>query len=571
MIQFSELKFRNILSTGNPWTVIALDEFHNTLVMGENGSGKSTILDALTFVLFNKPFRKINRPQLVNSISEGDLMVEIKFTIGTRNYKVRRGIKPGVFDIYVEGKLVPAPSSAKDHQAFLETQILKFNYKAFTQVVILGSSTFVPFMQLVPAQRREIIEDLLDINIFSAMNGILKERITEHKEINQANQGSIALKDQFVKLQAGTLNRIKSSNDTEIGKIKETLKQNKIEWQHYLDSGMDCAFAITYAQKKPWVLNLPQNIAKLRDAEKILGTLARKITGITKHISFFEDNQDCPTCEQELEVGFKQTSIREHREKQTECLQAQTDLEARIKTMEATVTKGTESMAYIEETKVKMAGWETKQLAANTIITTLETQISNIHAKEDTTKIQQEIEEAEVEMAALEVTKQELAEMSELYKQAASLLKDSGIKTLIVKQYLPVMNRLINQYLAKMDFFVNFELDENFTETIKSRHRDEFSYASFSEGEKTRINLALLFTWRAVARMKNSINTNLLIMDEIFDSSLDDAGTQEFLKILYALGMDQNIFVISHKSDQLQDKFKNTILFEKIKGYSKIV
>ena len=568
MIHFHSIQWKNFLSTGNNWIKIDLDRQPATLIIGENGVGKSTILDALTFSLFGKPFRKINKPQLVNSVNDGDCLVEISFTIGSVLYVVRRGIKPTVFEIFADGQPLNQLANFKDFQELLETQILRINFKSFTQVVILGSSTFVPFMQLPAAHRREVIEDLLDIQIFYSMNNTLKQKNSVLKDESRENQSSIALNEQLVSVQAKNLKRMEEGNQDIIDKHNTdiSLQQAEIDGMNALTNEHRDAI-------KPLELKLinekPQK-KKLKEAESINSKLQSRENALHREISFYEDHDECPTCQQDIDGHFKTGTISSKKEKLTEVEEARTNIKEILDQVNTVLGENTNVKDKIYEIQTEISSLDTQIKASKQIIKSLTESVTKLQDQGDVTKVKEEIEKANSVLEDLNTKKETFSNKSELHKVAASLLKDSGIKTLIIKQYLPIMNNLINKYLASLDFFVNFNLDEGFNETIKSRHRDDFSYASFSEGEKMRIDLALLFTWRTVAKLKNSTNTNLLILDEVFDSSLDDTGTQEFLKILYTLGKEQNVFVISHKGDVLQDKFNTIIKFEKVKGYSRI-
>ena len=568
MIHFHSIQWKNFLSTGNNWIKIDLDRQPATLIIGENGVGKSTILDALTFSLFGKPFRKINKPQLVNSVNDGDCLVEISFTIGTVLYVVRRGIKPSVFEILANGQPLNQLANFKDFQELLETQILRINFKSFTQVVILGSSTFVPFMQLPAAHRREVIEDLLDIQIFSSMNNVLKQKVSALKDESRENQSSIALNEQLVTVQTKNLKRMEEGNQDIIDKHNTDISIQQAE--------IDGMNALTNEHRdaiKPLELRLinekPQK-KKLKEAESIDSKLQSRENTLHREISFYEDHDECPTCQQDIDGHFKTGTLSTKKEKLTEVEEARTNIKEILDQVNTTLGENTNVKNKIYEIQTEISSLDTQIKASKQIIKSLTESIDKLQDQGDVTKVKKEIEKATSALNDLNAKKETFSNKTELHKVASALLKDSGIKTLIIKQYLPVMNNLINKYLASLDFFVNFNLDEGFNETIKSRHRDDFSYASFSEGEKMRIDLALLFTWRTIAKLKNSTNTNLLILDEVFDSSLDDTGTQEFLKILYTLGKDQNVFVISHKGDVLQDKFNTIIKFEKVKGYSRI-
>lgn len=568
MIQFHSVRWKNFLSTGNTWIKVDLDQHLNTLIVGENGTGKSTILDALTFSLFGKPFRKINKPQLVNSVNEGDCLVEVSFTIGTVLYVVRRGIKPAVFDILVNGQPLDQTANIRDFQELLETQILRLNYKSFTQVVILGSSTFVPFMQLSAANRREVIEDLLDIQIFSVMNTILKQKVSLLKDDINENDTNVSLKEQFVQVQTETLERIEKDNQKIITRYQNDIDLLSEEVADQQTKIQDNKAEVAPLELK--IVNLKKHESKFKDAEKIDGKLQTKNLGLTRELDFYNDHDECPTCQQDIDNQFKKTKTKTLKTKEKEVAKARKDMIKLLAEIEKKIENDQAVVDQIQELNTEINSLETKISATKQIIKTLNDNIKELSTKGDVDKVKEDVEQATQELKTLNEEKETLTNKSEVQKIAATLLKDSGIKTLIIKQYLPIMNSLINKYLGNMDFFVNFTLDESFNETIKSRHRDEFSYASFSEGEKMRIDLALLFTWRTVAKLKNSTNTNLLVLDEVFDSSLDDTGTQEFLKILYTLGKDQNVFVISHKGDVLQDKFSNIIKFEKIKGFSRI-
>jgi len=567
MINFKYVRWKNFLSTGNQPTEIQLDRNPTTLIIGENGAGKSTILDALCFGLFGKPFRNISKNQLVNSINNGGAMVEVEFSIGSVQYKVIRGIKPNKFEIYQNDKLMNLEANARDYQKILEQQILKLNYGSFTQVVILGSSTFVPFMQLKARHRREVVEEILDIKIFSTMNLILKQKLKTVMEDIRDIEYQYNLETEKVSLQENLISDLKDNKDKIIKQKQSLIDSNEEEIFSRTKEKSDIE-----TQDKELLESITDKTsvdAKSSKLKEFRATLNEKHKTHSDMINFFETNEDCPTCEQHIDETFKESMI----------VSKKSDIEelsvgmGRLKKELASVAARSDEIKgitnNIRSNSIKLA-------TINQSITELEKFNSKLHTEveqftkdgvgqSDTVKL----EELKVNVKDIGQRRTELRE-SKIYLEASrSMLMDTGIKTKIIKQYLPIMNKLINKYLTSMEYYVNFTIDENFEETIKSRFRDEFSYASFSEGEKMRIDLALLFTWRAIAKMKNSTNTNLLILDEIFDSSLDGTGTDEFLKILNTLG-NENVFVISHKQDALADKFRSTIRFEKIKNFSHV-
>jgi DNA repair exonuclease SbcCD ATPase subunit len=566
MIVFHKIRYKNFLSTGNVFTEIALDRHKTTLIVGENGAGKSTVLDALSYALYGRAFRNINKPQLINSINRKGLLVELEFTVGKKTYMIRRGIKPSVFEIYQSGKILDQHAESKEHQEMLEKTILKLSHKAFSQIVILGSASFVPFMQLTAANRREIIEDLLDIGIFSTMNSLLKDKI-QANNTDVINIGyEIKLAEETIAIEEKHIEQLKTNNEENARKINDQIHRlddsiSKEELEVEKIKGQVSVLAKDVEDKK----KVEAKVTKLATYERMLEDKHRVLKS---EIKFFEENDSCPTCSQEITGAFKQTSIN-NRSSELE------NVKSGLKLIEDDIKIAEERVAEIELVQNQI---RSHQQSISRLQSSIQTQI----------KFKQELlssltspvvvsvdNEANVgtlkeKLASLVSREEELVKEKQVLATAALLLKDTGIKTKIIKQYVPIMNKLINKYLAAMDFFVNFELNENFEETIKSRYRDEFSYNSFSEGEKLRIDLALLFTWRAIAKMRNSTNTNLLIMDEIFDSSLDSSGTDEFLKLLMSLSNETNILIISHKGDQLFDKFDTVIKFENVKNFSKI-
>jgi DNA repair exonuclease SbcCD ATPase subunit len=537
--------------------------------VGQNGAGKSTILDAFTFVLFGKPFRKINKPNLLNSINQSNGVVEVEFTIGKREYKVIRGLKPNVFEILCDKILLNQDAKSKDYQEHLEKFILKLNYKSFTQVVILGSASFVPFMQLSAADRRTIIEDLLDIGIFSSMNSVVKNQLSELKDKQKDVDYEMKLVAEKIKIQKQNIEDHKTNSAAEIAKKREEINTNNIATVKLKED-------ISKIEKHVDIMldSLKDRASTEQKSKKMIQIEAKFDTNkskVEKEIEFYENNDNCPTCHQTIQEDHKTKSIAEKKDKLNEIEKATELLLIEIEKTNKRLDEITKTQENIRNHNSEVVKLNTQFKSINTYNEKLLNEISQIEKstasfETDNTKLKElkVLLEEHIKIA------KKCAEDKQYYEYASILLKDTGIKTKIIKQYLPVMNKLINKYLTAMDFFVNFNLDENFEETIKSRHRDEFSYASFSEGEKMRIDLALLFTWRQVAKMKNSVNTNLLILDEVFDSSLDGVGTEEFLKLLNSLDNNTNVFVISHKGDQLFDKFRSVIKFEKRNNFSQV-
>ena len=568
MINFKYVRWKNFLSTGNQFIEIQLDKNPTTLIIGENGAGKSTILDALCFGLFGKPFRMISKNLLVNSVNNSSTVVEVEFSVGTKEYKVIRCIKPNKFEIYQNGKLMSLEANVRDYQKILEQQILKLNYRSFTQVVILGSSTFVPFMQLKARHRREVVEEILDIQIFSTMNILLKQKLKSIVEELREVDYSFSLVSERITLQENYIDDIKKNKDNIIDEKQKTFEKNEKEieermWEskHLTEDNQALLESIIGEDK---VVNKRD---KLKDIQFMLKD---KESRGQKLISFFEENDDCPTCQQHIDEEFKRKSIDEKTKEVTEVSEGLNKLSDEMKKVESKIKEYKNTAKSIRENEIALAKLTSGITQLEKFNTKLQTQIETLLkvnvSNEDTEKLIR----LKQECIKVERQRTDLRDEKSYAEAIKLILQDTGIKTKIIKQYLPMMNRLINTYLTSMEFYVNFTLNENFEESIKSRYRDEFTYSSFSEGEKMRIDLALLFTWRAIAKMKNSANTNLLILDEIFDSSLDGTGTDEFLKILNTLG-DENVFVISHKQDVLADKFKSTIKFEKVKNFSHVV
>jgi len=568
MILFKKVRYKNFLSTGNFFTEIPLNTNATTLIIGENGAGKSTFLDAITFALFGKPFRSVNKPQLINSINEKDCVVEIEFSISSKNYKIIRGIKPNVFEIYCDGDLVNQDAKSKDYQDQLEKLILKMNYKSFTQIVILGSTNFTPFMQLSAGDRRAVIEDLLDIQIFSSMNAIVKSKMTTIKEEATKLKIQIDTTKEKIELHKKHLDELKKNTKDIINAKKEEVKENTASLS---------VLETEASQKEHQIEQLLTEVADDETSTKKfnkLNQLEAKIEGniqkLEKDIEFYSVNSTCPTCDQA--INNKEEKVHTCNSKITELNEGLNKLKEesdavlhRINTIKATQKE----LKSIEQDLVRI---NTSRKQIRNYITKLEKEIDEIEHKpamSDEFKAQSKTLLNDLQL--FNEKRKQAVELTQQYDIVAQLLKDGGIKSKIIKQYIPVINKLVNKYLASMDFFVNFNIDEEFKESIKSRHRDDFSYENFSEGEKKRIDLALLFTWRAVAKLKNSANTNLLIFDEVFDGSLDANGTEEFLKLINMFTEGTNIFVISHKGDVLADKFKHTIKFAKIKNFSQMV
>ena len=569
MITFKKIRYRNFLSTGQHWTEIDFLKHNTNLIIGTNGAGKSTMLDALTFALFNKPFRKINKGQLINTTNERDCLVEIEFDINNREYLVRRGIKPNIFDIEVNGETLHKQADDRTNQKILEESILKVNYKSFTQIVILGSSTFVPFMQLSGSNRREVIEDLLDIRIFSAMNNIIKENMRERREqIKSLDLKKDNIKDKM-SMQKNFIKELEEQGKNNIENNKQKIKTLCIENDTHIEkNGLVEADISDLLKEQEEVTGASEKLKKLNTLK---GKITQKVATITKEHKFFTDNTVCPTCGQNIEEEFRVNRIADVQKEAKELKKGFKELEDTIKVE----SEREQQFAQLSKEITKLNHGISQN---NTRISLNQRQIRDL--EEEVQKITEQFKNRNTENEKLVEFKENLQNTIEnlaskrkentYYDFAYSLLKDDGVKTKIIKKYLPFINQQVNRYLQLMDFYINFTLDEEFNETVKSPIHEDFSYSSFSEGEKMRIDLSLLFTWREVARVKNSVNTNLLIMDEVFDSSLDGFGTDEFLKIIRYIIKDANIFVISHKSE-LNDKFESVITFDKVKGFSSMI
>ena len=568
MIKFEKVRWKNFLSTGNQFTEIEVARNATTLIIGENGAGKSTVLDALCFALFGKPFRTISKSQLINTVNAMETVVEIEFSIASRKYKVIRGIKPNKFEIWQNDKMLNQEANSRDYQKLLEQQILKLNYRSFTQVVILGSSTFVPFMQLKAKFRREVVEDLLDIKIFSVMNLLLRQRLKDLATELQEVEYNYKLSSEKISMQETYIKDIKNNADVIIKDKEKTYDDNAVELgkkvseKKTLEENQKSLFKSVDDQ-----ISTESKDTKLKD---LRSTLTEKQKEKDRMINFFEKHDECPVCTQNIDNEFKTQMISTKQTEKKEITDGLLKMESELDKTKSRLDEIKKVTDVIQDNSIKIAQLNTSIQELEKYQERLSSEIKELENSTINNSDEEKLKTLQEEFNQIEQNKKELKE-EKVYKEASrAMLQDTGIKTKIIKQYLPIMNQLINKYLASMEFYVNFTLNESFEETIKSRFRDTFNYESFSEGEKMRIDLALLFTWRAIAKMKNSTNTNLLILDEIFDSSLDSAGTDEFLKILNTLE-GENVFVISHKQDVLVDKFKHTLKFEKNKNFSKMV
>ena len=569
MILFEKIRWKNFLSTGNQYTEISFTKHPTNLIIGTNGAGKSTLLDALTFSLFGKPFRKINKPQLVNTVNEKDCRVEVEFSIGNTKWKVVRGIKPNIFEIFRDDNALNQSAAALDQQKWLEQNVIKMNYKSFTQIVILGSSTFVPFMQLTATNRRDVIEDLLDIRIFSSMNNLMKDKIRQVKEdIKVLDLKKESLIDK-VKMQENFIDELECRGKKNIEDKEFKIGELLVEENNWMGNNEEKNRELVELQGK--LESYSGATEKLRTLGNLKGKISNKVSSITKEHKFFTQNTVCPTCNQDIEETFRINRIKDAQDKAKELQSGFKELEQAINKEEererqfTALSKEITTLTHgISQNNIKIAGCQRQVRDLESEIQRVTDQLANRST---------ENEKLATFKDNLQTTYDELAQRKDTinyYDFSYSLLKDGGVKTKIIKKYLPLINQQVNRYLQLMDFYINFSLDEEFNETVQSPIHEDFSYSSFSEGEKMRIDLALLFTWREVARMKNSVNTNLLIMDEVFDSSLDGFGTEEFLKIIRFVIKDANIFVISHK-ESLHDKFADVIRFDKVKGFSRMV
>jgi len=568
MITFKTVRWKNLLSSGNKFTTIELNRSSTTLIVGENGAGKSTLLDALCFGLYGKGFRNLKKDLLINSINNKDLLVEIEFEVGKKSYKVIRGAKPNKFELYLENVLINQDATMRDYQEHLEKNILKMSHRSFTQVAILGSANFTPFMQLRARDRRKLVEDLLDISIFSTMKDILRKKIANHNVEVKETSHEIDLLEERINGLNEQVQALQKNRDQQILKYESTVK----ETQDNISSIMELVDEKTknVVEKKSTIKDIDPQKDRLKQATELERQLSENYKRAINDVKFYEENDDCPTCKQGLDHEHKTKHIEERQAKATEI---QTALSSIAKTIDESRTRLEEIRSVqdeIEEVQREIGLAQTEITSNQKYIQKLEGQISELKKNVLDETVNDRLTSSEDNLSTLLSKKEDLTNRTHYFEIATLLLRDEGIKSKIIKQYVPIMNKLINKYLANLEFYVGFELDENFEETIKSRFRDVFKYDNFSQGEKMRIDLALLFTWRSVARMKNSVNTNLLILDEVFDSSLDNQGTDDFLRLLNTLTEKTNAFIISHKGDQLYDKFEEVIRFEKHKNFSRI-
>ena len=553
MITFEKIRWKNFLSTGNSFTEIEFNRSPSTLVVGENGSGKSTMLDAVCFALFNKPFRKISKTQLINSINNKKLVVEIEFRIGGKQYKVIRGVKPNIFEIYLNDNMIDQDAAVRDTQKYLEESILKMNFKSFTQIVILGSASFTPFMQLPTASRREIIEDILDIEIFTTMNGVLRDHIAVLRDEIRDVETEVEVAKQKATVQRKYIEQLEKDKKIKVDKIKEKIDE-------LIEATTDLETKLSEASAEKESHDDPKE--RKRKLDGIKDKLESNLRKARKELNFYHDTDECPTCKQGLTHDFKEEKQKEKSERIQQLETGLLDMDMEYSAVHDAIEKYDEIVTNITELQSEIISQERYKNRLTLELNEAETNVADIDEEKNKLKTLAK------DVVDKNVIKTNKGEEQHYNTAAASLLKDTGIKTRVIRQYLPIINQLVNKYLAAMDFFVHFDLDEKFNETIKSRHRDKFSYSSFSEGEKQRIDLALLFTWRTIAKMKNSASTNLLLLDEVFDSSLDNNGVDYVMNLLNTIGEETNVFVISHKGDQLFDKFRNQIKFEKIRNYS---
>lgn len=571
MIKFSKVRFKNFGSFGNTFTELTLDKNNTTLICGSNGSGKSfAFLDSITFALFGKPFRKINIPQLANSINSKNCLVEIEFTKGNESYVVRRGLNPKIFEIHRNGELLNQDAKSVDYQAVLEEQIIKMNYKTFTQVVILGSSSFVPFMQLNAADRRAVIENILDINVFSSMNMVLKGKMSALKESLKEVSTSIEIQKEKIQSRKDLISNLESKSNKDIENTNQKIQTIESDISELLKEITELEVSMNEIASS---ISDKDKVSKKQSEVKTLKTkIGVNLSTLMKDIAFFTDNETCPSCCQSITNDVKEKELQKRNKKKNEYEKAISDLESSIQECDSRIKEINDIAVLVQDKNLQILQKKTSIDNGKKFLKSLVEDLKKASNSSDEINSEKgKLQEMETVLGDLESKKIEMKSEEHYYQYASDLLKDTGVKAKIIKYYLPFMNKYINKFLTSMDFFVQFILDEDFNETIKSRHRDEMSYMNFSEGEKMRIDLALLLAWREIARAKNSVNCNLLILDEVFDSSLDSLGMEELMKLLNAVSDKSNIYVISHKSDQLVDKFQTTISFEKKNNFSRML
>lgn len=566
-IHFKKIKYKNILSTGNNFTTINFDDKPTTLISGTNGSGKSTLLDAIVFGLYGKPFRKVNKGQLINTINNKELLVEIYFQAGGKNYMVKRGMRPVIFEIYQDGQLINQDAAKKDYQEYLETSILGINYKSFNQIVVLGSATYVPFMELHAGARRDIIEDLLDIQVFSTMGWLAKDQMKETTDAMNDNAYKIELTESKIESAKENNDEIRKIKEIEVNKIKEKMNEHidAIEDKNKIIDAQDEIIKTLYDD----ISDKDDEKQKFQDATEKRTELERQRIAFDKELSFYEHNDDCPTCKQGIAHDFKQDQINDKNTKKQEIEKGLVDTAKVIKTHQDRLNSISKIETSIQNVNFKISEYRAEIKMSKNALVAMKKELDNAQREVDEVDTSKLLK-LEKDLAKKQQQRTELLEEREVLNVVRTILQDGGIKARIISQYIPVMNKLINKYLAAFDLFVDFQLDENFNEIIKSRFRDKFSYASFSEGEKLRITLSIMLSWRSVAKLRNSVSTNLLILDETLDGALDSVGIESLIDTLHSLNADDNIFVISHRGDQFAEKFDTSITFQKVKNFSEI-
>ena len=569
MINFEKIRWKNLLSSGNNFTEIELNSHQTTLILGENGAGKSTLLDALCFGLYGRGFRNLKKDLLINSVNEKALLVEVEFSVGQRKYKVIRGAKPNIFEIYLDGDMINQNATVKDYQENLEKHILKMNYRSFTQVAILGSANFTPFMQLKAVERRKLVEDLLDISIFSTMQDILRQRVSTHQEEVRDTDHEINIMEERIAGLSNQMVALQENREQKIAKFETSIQETQTNINDLLGKVDEKSQDIE--ERKTTITDQDTVENRVKEATDLFKLLQSKEQQILEEIEFYENHDNCPTCKQGIDEAHKKSHVAEKEAKKSELVSGLEKLQETIREAEERIERIGEVSTAIESLQKQIAVIQTEVVSNQKYISKLQKEIEDLQGEgSGDTDTSDKMLDNEEKLDILLSKKESLSDQAHYFDIAGTLLRDQGVKQKIIKQYVPVMNNMINKYLAQLEFYVGFELNESFEETIKSRFRDVFKYDNFSQGEKMRIDLSLLFTWRAIARMKNSVNTNLLILDEVFDSSLDVAGTDDFLKLLNTLTERTNAFIISHKGEALYDKFNNVLRFEKYKNFSRL-